>query len=68
MSAVPSRPNNDYELLNRVLDAEVSGARTADHDRQAQQLVDRGYLYRDETGRLRLSETGKSLVRHGRRD
>lgn len=56
--------DDDYSLLKEVLDALVgSKSPTGDLERSAAHLTERGYLYVDTAGNLRLSESGKLLLR-----
>ena len=59
--------DEDYPLLKRVVDALMSHATTPEVEQSAEHLRQRGYLFWDSDGRLRLSESGKRLLRTGAR-
>jgi len=56
-----------YTLLNTVLDNYLGNKRTAEIERHAELLVERGYFFRDPAGSLRLSGRGKAVLREGAR-
>jgi hypothetical protein len=62
--ADPHPRRDDYHLLKEVLDTLVSSrSPSAEIEQSAQRLTERGYLYADEQGNLRLTEEGKMLLR-----
>lgn len=58
---------DDYAALKSVVDALASRSQNTDSDREAQRLLEAGYLYKDSSGHIRLSVEGKLLLRRGTR-
>lgn len=58
---------DQYVALRRVLDALTSRSQNPETEREAQRLLAAGYLYRDHSGHLRLTERGKLVLRAGMR-
>ena len=56
-----------YSLLNTVLDNYLGNERTPAIEESANGLVERGYFFRDAAGNLRLSDSGKAVLREGAR-
>lgn len=56
--------NDDYSLLKEVLDALVSSrSPSGELERSAAHLMERGFLYADSAGNVRLTDSGKLLLR-----
>lgn len=56
-----------YSLLNRVLDNYLGNDRSPEIEESAIGLMERGYFFCDPAGNLRLSDSGKAVLREGAR-